>query len=166
MAFEQAKQDFLLRLAKESDCKTVWEWANDSVTRSTSFSSDFIPWGKHIQWFKEKLLDSNCLFYIVEDIHSSLIGQVRYQIEGKQAVISIALASEARGKGYAVPILLKSLQKVFENTTVEMIRAYIKPNNTPSLRAFAKANFVNNGLVYMNSHQAFEFILHRRQEYD
>jgi RimJ/RimL family protein N-acetyltransferase len=161
MAFEQAKQDFLLRLAKESDCKTVWEWANDPVTRSTSFSSDFIPWENHVQWFKAKLLDSSCLFYIVEDKNLSLIGQVRYETKEKQAVVSIALAPEARGKGYASSILHISSQKAFESTTVETIYAYIKPDNIPSLRAFAKANFINNGLVRVNNHQAFEFILHR-----
>jgi UDP-2,4-diacetamido-2,4,6-trideoxy-beta-L-altropyranose hydrolase len=161
MAFNRTDQDFLLRLASDSDCRTVWEWANDPVTRSASFSSDFIPWENHVKWFKAKLLDINCLFYIVEDISSSLIGQVRYEIEEKQAVVSIGLASESRGKGYASPILCKSSQKLFENTAVEIIHAYIKPNNTPSLRAFAKANFINNGLVHMNNHQAFEFILHR-----
>jgi RimJ/RimL family protein N-acetyltransferase len=161
MDVNQVDQNFLLRLANKSDCKTVWEWANDPVTRSASFSSDYIPWENHVKWFEAKLLDPNCLFYVVEDKNSSLIGQVRYEIEKNQAVVGIALASESRGKGYASPILRKSSQKAFESTTIEIIRAYIKPNNVPSLHAFAKANFTNNGLVYVHNHQAFEFMLYR-----
>lgn len=154
-------QDFLLRLATSSDCKTVWEWANDPVTRNASFSSDIIPWEDHVNWFNTKLADKNCLFYIVEDENSNLIGQVRFEIEESQAIVSVSLAAESRGKGFASPILQVSSRKAFENTVVETIRAYIKPTNSPSIRAFIKANFVRNGLVLTHNQQAFEFVLYR-----
>ena len=155
------EQTFLLRLATTSDCKTVWEWANDPVTRNASFSSEIIPWENHVNWFNIKLMDKNWLFYIIEDKNSTLIGQVRFQIEENHAIVSVSLAIESRGKGFASPILQISSKKVFENTAVKTIRAYIKPTNTSSIQAFVKANFISNGLVLTHNHESLEFVLYR-----
>ena len=161
MGTTSMEQTFLLRLATTSDCKTVWEWANDPVTRNASFSSEIIPWENHVNWFNIKLMDKNCLFYIIEDKNSTLIGQVRFQIEENHAIVSVSLAIESRGKGFASPILQISSKKVFENTAVKTIRAYIKPTNTSSIQAFVKANFISNGLVLTHNHESLEFVLYR-----
>jgi RimJ/RimL family protein N-acetyltransferase len=161
MALNHISHEFTFRRAGESDCKKVWDLSNDPVVRNASFSSDSIPWENHIQWFAAKLLDANCFFYIIETMDESFIGQVRYDIQDKQAIVSVALTSQYRGKGYASRVLYKSTQAIFESTTVDLIRAYIKPDNTVSLRAFTKSGFASAGTVDVRGHQALEFILRR-----
>jgi RimJ/RimL family protein N-acetyltransferase len=165
MAFNQSDRDFTIRLANESDCRAVWELANDPVVRRASFSSEAIPWESHVQWFKTKLLDAHCLFYVAEDDASPFIGQVRYEIEDKQAVVSIALTAGYRGKGYASLILYQSARNVFERAAAEIIRAYIKPDNASSLRAFTKAGFTGGESAYVRGNQALGFVLRRPREY-
>jgi UDP-2,4-diacetamido-2,4,6-trideoxy-beta-L-altropyranose hydrolase len=149
-----------LRAAQEADCIMIYEWANDEVTRSVSFSTDPIPWEDHQTWYKAKLTDSNSLIYIALDPELSPVGMVRYQLEGTEAIVSINLASNQRGKGYGSKILRLASNRVFQDTKVSLIHAYIKPDNSPSIHAFTKAGFFEKGIVDFQGNQACHFILH------
>ena len=46
-----------LRRAGPDDCATLWEWANDPLTRAQSFSPTAIPWDSHVAWFEARLAD-------------------------------------------------------------------------------------------------------------
>lgn len=159
MTLNQNNLRFKIRLATAADCRAVWELANDPVVRAASFSSEPIPWEIHVNWFHRKLADANCLFYLAEDADSALVGQARYDIEARQAVVSIALIAAYRGKGYAAETLRRASRMVFESGAADLIRAYVKPDNAPSLRAFARAGFVENGSVPQRGIPAVEFIL-------
>jgi RimJ/RimL family protein N-acetyltransferase len=153
-----------LRLVQAGDCSMIWEWANDPTIRSVSFSSEPIPWESHSKWFFAKLLDPNCLFFMVLGPNDIPIGQIRYEVDGNEAVVSVSLAPGQRGKGYGSQVIQSASQKVFDSTHVELIHAYVKPNNLSSIRAFTSAGFSDSGLVEVRRNLARDYIIQRKDE--
>ena len=113
-----------LRHACEDDAKMLWEWANNPEVRVVSFSSKPIPWGEHVQWLKSRLNDPNCIFYIAINSDGIPIGQVRYDIEGNEAVISISIDKKFRGEGYGSILIQLGSQKLFEISNIKEIHGY------------------------------------------
>jgi UDP-2,4-diacetamido-2,4,6-trideoxy-beta-L-altropyranose hydrolase len=152
-----------LRPARQDDCKFLWEWANDSDVREVSFSSELISWEEHLQWFKSKLGDRNCLFFIAVDSADVPIGQVRFDIvkEKKEAVISVSIDRKFRGKGYGSAIIQLASQMLFSLSGVNVIQAYIKQNNAASIRAFMKAGYRESGVTLISGHQAVHLLLQK-----
>jgi RimJ/RimL family protein N-acetyltransferase len=151
-----------LRFVNAEDCKRIWEWANDPTIRSVSFSSEPIPWENHCRWFSAKLLDPNCLFFIALSPGNIPIGQIRYEVNGKEAVVSVSLAPDQRGKGYGSHVIQLASQNLFSSTSVELIHAYIKPDNLSSIRAFARAGFSDSGFVEVRGSLALDYIMRRK----
>jgi UDP-2,4-diacetamido-2,4,6-trideoxy-beta-L-altropyranose hydrolase len=155
-----------LRPVRADDCRLIWEWANDHVTRAQSFSTEPISWEEHSAWFEAKQTDPLSRFYIAEDENAAPIGQVRYQIEGETAVISVSLAPNQRGLGYSTEIIRLGTQELWTTTTVNLIYAYIKPDNCVSISAFTKAGFVNAGTTEVQGYPALHFVLRRAQNHE
>jgi UDP-2,4-diacetamido-2,4,6-trideoxy-beta-L-altropyranose hydrolase len=152
---------FYLRHLKESDGQLLWKWANDPDVRAASFLSNPVEWDYHIQWFQSKLTDNLCQFYIAINDTGNSIGQVRYDIDDREAVISISLDSAFRGKGYGTEVIRKSSQKLFSSSNVEKIHAYVKPDNMASVKAFMKAGFKLSGTTVVKGQEALHFVLAR-----
>lgn len=134
-----------LQRAKDSHCHLLWAWANDPDVRTVSFSSAPIPWQEHVQWFHAKLQDPSCLFFIAIDSEDVPVGQVRYDLKGSYALISLSLDRRQRNKGYGSTLLRLSAQTLFATTTHTVIHAYVKPENQASVRAFERASYINTG---------------------
>lgn len=150
-----------LRPARADDCRPVWEWANEPATRAASFSSEPIPWEDHVRWFTTRLADPNTLFYIALNAEAAPLGSVRYQVDGREAIISISLAPDQRGRGYGSHIIRLASRQVFENTAVNVIHAYVKPENIASARAFVKAGFSDGGAARVREQPALHFVLRK-----
>lgn len=165
MKFDQTSAQVLkLRLVRSEDCRMIWEWANDPTIRSVSFSPEPISWESHSEWFSAKLQDPNCMFFVVLDPDEIPIGQIRYELKEDEAVVSISLAPNQRGKGYGSQIIQLASQNVFENTLVELIHAYIKPDNIASIRAFTRAGFSYSRSVEIRGNLAQDYIAQRNAE--
>jgi UDP-2,4-diacetamido-2,4,6-trideoxy-beta-L-altropyranose hydrolase len=154
----------ILRSVVVEDCQMIWEWANDPTIRSASFSSEPISLERHSQWFRARLADSNCLFFIALDADGFPIGQIRFELQATAAVVSVSLVSGQRGKGYGVYIIQAASRQVFESTSVKLIHAYIKPDNLSSIGAFTKAGFADFGQVYVNGNVARHYRIQRKSE--
>jgi UDP-2,4-diacetamido-2,4,6-trideoxy-beta-L-altropyranose hydrolase len=150
-----------LRRIEEKDCRLLWEWANDPEVRAASFSPEPIPWDHHLQWFHSKLADLNALLYLVTDLEDAPVGEVRYQLEGTRAVVSICLGPEFRGKGYGNTILKMATEELFRSSEVKKIDAYVKPENKASLRLFTSAGFTLATTGQVVGHRAIHFVLGR-----
>jgi len=150
-----------LRKVVEEDAQLIWEWANDPETRSASFSTRPIPWENHVAWFSQKLKDPGCLFYLVADSKSTPIGQIRFQVDGDEAVVSVSLSPIARRRGYGHTIIWLGVQQVFDHTSVNSIYAYIKPGNQASMGAFSKAGFTRIGAREIQGILADHYVLER-----
>lgn len=148
-----------LRRVREDDCRLLWEWANDPEVRAVSFSSEPIPWEQHVQWLKSKLSDPNCVFYITLDGEGVPVGQVRYDIDGNEAVISISIGQKFRSKGYGGTAIRRASQKLFGASAVDMIHAYVKQDNEASARVFGEVGFTDMGRTAIRGHQAIHLLM-------
>ncbi len=153
-----AANSIKLRPVQEADCELLWQWANDPVVRSLSFSSEYISWSDHVQWFTAKLGDRNCLFYIALNQDNLAIGQVRYELLNQEATISLAISASFRGLGYGRQIIFLGCQELGHSSLAKKINAYVKPNNLSSINVFLKSGFQNTGETIVKGQPAFHFI--------
>ncbi len=148
-----------LRPASAADCRLVWEWANDPDTRTASFSSEPIPWAQHVAWFAAQLADPQHRLYIALDAAAQPVGQIRYEITGDEATVSIALAPGERRRGYGSTIIRQGTQQLFASTLARRIHAYIKPDNLASVRAFERAGFTHAGTTVIGQQTALHLVI-------
>jgi UDP-2,4-diacetamido-2,4,6-trideoxy-beta-L-altropyranose hydrolase len=155
-----------LRRVRKADCRQLWEWANDPEVRPVSFATEPISWERHLQWFNSKLCDPNSVLYLVVDAADIPTGQVRYQIDKLRAEVSISIAPQFRGKGYGQIVLEMATEDLFRTTAAMQIDAFVKPNNTASLRLFARAGYARVGVETIGTHLAVHFVLERPVDRD
>ena len=149
--------------ATTDDARRLWEWSNDPDVRAGSFSTEPIPWETHVTWLKKRLCDPTCRIYIVCDCSGQGLGQVRFEINGRTATISIGLALAARGRGYGSQLVWMACARLFDNTDVDRVEALIRLDNAGSIRVFEKAEFVSVGETEVKQQPARRFTLERGQ---
>ncbi|MEH2349515.1 MAG: UDP-2,4-diacetamido-2,4,6-trideoxy-beta-L-altropyranose hydrolase [Nostoc sp.] len=150
---------FQLRLVQQDDCRLLWEWSNDPEVRAVSFSSNSILWEHHVQWFKSKLINPNCIFYIAINKNDAPIGQIRYDIENCETTVSMSIDPKFRNQDYGSSLIKLASKQIFSDFDITRINAYIKPSNQASVRAFSKAGFQSMGITTLQGHQAILFII-------
>ena len=156
-------QGIRLRRVREEDGRLIWEWANDPSVRAVSFSSQPIYWEQHLKWFQSKLNDPDCIFYVVLNEQDVPIGQVRYDVNGSEAVVSISLGSSFRGKGYGDQMIELSSRKLFKVLGAQSIHSYVKMGNESSVKMFLEAGFKNVGETVIHGEPAVHLILLRER---
>lgn len=154
-------EKFRLRRAGVKDARLVWELANESSTRSASFSTDMIPWDTHVEWFNAKLKNPDCHFFIAVDQQDIPFGQIRFDLHEKEALVSVSLAANYRGRGYGEALIRQGSAQAFRETNIDLIRACIKPENTTSASAFIKADYQSVSDSIVKNQLAREYILSR-----
>lgn len=148
-----------VRPAAADDARRVWEWANDPVTRTASFTTAAIPWENHARWFAGKLADPNCVFLIAEA--AGPVGQVRFDLTGDEAVISVGLAPDARGCGFGAAAIRAAVEHLTQTRPVRRVEALIRPENTASVKAFESAGFGPAGETTVRDHPALRYVFPR-----
>jgi len=157
---------FRFRNVEESDCRMLWVWNNDPKVREMAFHSNPISWDYYQAWFKDKLTDPNYVIYIVLNEEEVPVGEARFDFSGQsQAEISIMIANPWRQKGYGKEVILSGVEKVFASTSIHTLHAYIKPENTASLKSFEKAGFVNLGPRQIKEFPAIHFSLKKNERH-
>ncbi|MGB8951789.1 MAG: UDP-2,4-diacetamido-2,4,6-trideoxy-beta-L-altropyranose hydrolase [Candidatus Aminicenantales bacterium] len=150
---------FWLRPVCAQDCRFIWEWANDPITRAVSFSSEPISWEQHIQWFDTEIKDPNCIFFLAINEYEEPIGQIRFDLQKPDAIISVSLAAPFRGKGFGSKLIYRASQRILQKSDISVIHAYIKPGNEGSRITFIKAGFKQVGSRTVKDHEAIHFSL-------
>lgn len=135
------RRNLMLRDVTDIDSELIWHWANDGETRKASYSQARISWGEHTQWFDSLQRQSNHRFYIAINGSNKPVGQIRFAIDGKDATVSFSVAPESRKMDYGKEILIKGVEKLFNENSIQQILAYVKSENGASLRVFQKAGF-------------------------
>jgi RimJ/RimL family protein N-acetyltransferase len=156
--------DIHLHAARDEDSHTVWGWANDSETRAMSFNSKSIAWEDHLQWYRSKLENPRCFFYIATDEQGLPIGQIRFDLDGPRAVISVGLAFEARGRSLGSPVVIRALDELYTKADVTAVHAYVKPINQASIRTFLKADFDELEMTQVQGGEAKHFVYSRKTQ--
>jgi len=87
------------------------------------------------------------------------VGQARYDLNGRAAVISTSVAAAHRGQGYGPEMIRLTAREVFRVSAIKVIHAYVKDGNDRSVRAFARAGFRNLGLTCVRDQQVYHLVL-------
>jgi len=150
-----------LRRATEADCQLLWEWCNDPVVRAHSFASEAITFAEHRRWLARKIADQGCVIFIGCNGSGTAVGQIRYELRDDAAVVSISVDERVRGRGYGTDILRVTSEKIFAETKLREIHAFIKPDNHASLRVFARCGYRMIGSLTLHEQPALHWILER-----
>jgi RimJ/RimL family protein N-acetyltransferase len=132
------------RIADSSDSKNIYAWRNDDLTREMSITTDHVDWTGHSKWLASSLSDPNRFLLICESqVSNESVAMVRFDIEDNEAIVSINLSPQMRGRGLANPCLNSAIFK-FSNTFPEVVtlNAEIRLVNIPSQRAFESVGFL------------------------
>ncbi len=134
-----------LKKARSEDVDLLFEWANDRGVRENSFNTAPIAYEEHVKWFGKILADESVHQYILyeDDIPA---GQVRLNIEGKNARISFSVAEKNRGRGLgsAMLMMLPELLVKDKITGVTKLVGEVKHENAASARAFEKCGYARH----------------------
>ncbi len=150
-------RELSLRLARESDCELLFEWADDPVARLASFHSAPISWEDHVRWFVERLRDTQSVIYIGENAVGESVGLVRFQLKEENAVLSINVAPKFRGEGWGRELIALSTCSLARAHGVRRIEAFVKPDNQASVRLFEASGFRRAGTERVADQDALLF---------
>ena len=130
-----------IRRATAVDGRLYFNWANDPATRLNSISSEDIEWNDHLRWFQKQLQDADSYMYILL-LDGQEVGQVRFNVYDKEALIDYSIDPAHRGKGLGSKILEAACtQLLTDNPQVESLIGKVKVDNVPSARIFEKLGF-------------------------
>lgn len=156
---EMRSRLFTLRPARAEDSRLLLEWANEPGVRAASFSSSPISPEEHRIWFARKMNDPACAFFIAIDQRHAPVGQVRFDQEGSDAVISVSLDWKFRGRGTGAAVISLACRQLFKETGTRLVHAYVKPENAASAGAFVKAGFTRAEAAVVRGRSAAHFVL-------
>ena len=131
------KEKFILRSAKVSDSKLLFNWVNEKEVRNNSLNSEIVKWDIHIDWFCKKMESVKCEIFILENNKVS-VGQVRIEEDETGFwLIDYSIDSAFRGKGYGYVMIEQLINKIPKCK----FKAVVKTKNIASRRVFEKLNF-------------------------
>jgi spore coat polysaccharide biosynthesis predicted glycosyltransferase SpsG/RimJ/RimL family protein N-acetyltransferase len=158
------KEGFYLRKAMPSDMKKVYTLSNERLVRTNSVNQNLISWREHVSWYDKKIHQKNYDFFVAYDC-SNFVGQVRFEIEGYKAIISVSLAKDFRGKGLSYRIISEGSRLIFLNRkNVRKIFAYIRAENNSSIEAFTKSGYRFLRKEVIDKQQFEIYLLNRSNE--
>ena len=127
----------------QTDLDLLFRWRNDPWIISLSESKVPVTREEHHRWFHKTLTSVHRLLFIITITEDENIGTLRFDFEGSECKIAVYLMKEYTGRGFGVDAVKAALPKAFEKWPIALqISASIRPENSPSLRAFRKCGFV------------------------
>ena len=133
------------RLASISDCKSIYQWRNDPITRKMSKNKNFIVWSDHVNWFKRSFFSNDNKLIICELGSSDKIAFLKFKLIKESALVSINLNPNFRGQGFAKHCLLNSIDLLKKETNkVKLLNAEIREENIASIKTFMGSGFTLN----------------------
>lgn len=129
-----------LRRATPADAERLWHWRNDPETRRASFSDAEVSRADHEQWFAETLGRPDQRLYVAL-VGDADVGTARLDVAGGEAVVSVTVAPEWRGRGVATALLRALADEAFADAALTRLIAHVKASNPASRAAFERAGF-------------------------
>lgn len=127
-----------LRRALAADAYPLWLWANDAETRRASFGRGPISWSTHVAWLDERLADPDTAIFVGESGGGRPVGSVRFDTADGWATarLSFVVAPEARGAGFARPLVLSGVAQLRREHAGVEVYAEVLDENPRSLAVF------------------------------
>jgi RimJ/RimL family protein N-acetyltransferase len=92
------------------------------------------------------LASLDTIFYVL-DLEGVIAALVRYDRNGNEAEIDVAVHPAFRGKGLCSKILRDTARIAIEALSIERLRAVVDEGNSASRRCFIKAGFSEIGQI-------------------
>lgn len=130
-----------IRQANQEDLLMVFRWVNDPELRKQSYSVEPIPLEDHTKWFLSKLADPASSMYLVE-YKGEPVAQIRFDVRGKEAIISYSMEAGYRGRGWGQSVLewgIAAFRKAHSQPV--KIVGYVKTVNQGSVTIFESLGF-------------------------
>lgn len=130
------------RLASMRDAAQLLEWRNDPDARRYFFNPHRVAVGEHESWLKSFLMNPAGILFIIESEEGQPIGQLRFDIRGPEAEISITISKIFRGMGYGADAVQHGSEYCFQmRHSIQKIIARCKEDNLASIKVFIKAGY-------------------------
>ena len=151
----------ILRTARKDDVMLYFSLRNDLHVRAQSFDEREVLYADHKRWFAQKLADPSSYMFVAL-LNDTPIGQIRFDISKLTAESDISILSQCRGRGYGSYMINSACARLFQaKPALKRIFAHVKEDNTASRRSFAKAGFMERGVVNYRGHNCSEMVLTR-----
>lgn len=131
-----------LRPATRKDARLLFAWRNDPGTRAASFSTEKVPWERHVAWL-DRVIGSPDTIHRIAMLDGREVGVLRLERRGRAATISINVAPDSRSRGLAAPLIRAGLAAA-SWVGIRQLDALIRSENIASRRAFGAAGFVDS----------------------
>jgi len=107
-----------------------------------SHTTEFVEFTKHTGWYANSLVLESRILLICETDSGEKIALVHFDLSRSDAIISINLNPNQRGKGLAKSCLLKSIEFISKSSTeINRLIAEIKEENIASQKTFLGVGF-------------------------
>lgn len=134
------KDQVIIRPAKKTDSKRVWEIRNLPPVRILSNNQNEIDFRDHNVWFLDKYFSQKNNFCLVAEINGLVAGYSRLdEVDLKDFLVSIAVDTVFHGQGIGSRLLDKVIEYCPSDCS---LLAEIKKTNQISLSLFLKKKFI------------------------
>ena len=124
------------------DERLLLDWANDPETRRHAFTQERIAPAVHHRWLLQRLQrPHDCRFYVIETTAGAPVGQVRFDRDEDNWVISYSIGREHRGKGMGRRVLAVALDRLCTSVGESAVVGHVKLDNAPSHAVFRSLGF-------------------------
>ncbi|MBF0595707.1 MAG: pseudaminic acid synthase [Candidatus Omnitrophica bacterium] len=144
-----SQPQFSFRPASLADAKLLFDWRNDDAVKKTALIQKEILWKDHVAWLAARIDDVNSIFEVVE-FEKKPVAQVRFDIQGQEATVSLTIDASFRGRGLGPAILKTVCPALMVQRGWRVVKAKIVEDNDRSLSCFLKAGFVFNRVENIN----------------
>lgn len=146
-----------LRPTVWSDWQRLLAWANDPPTRAASFTPAAIAEAEHRAWFARRLVDPEARLFIGASAGTA-VGTVRLQRAGPRALVSIAIAPEARGRGHGGALLRALVAWCAATRFCAALDAEVALDNPASLTLFRRAGWRDAAAIERGGRAALHLV--------
>ena len=130
-----------LRSVTLKDSKEIWEWRNDPFTRMMFRNKSHVKYEKHLKWFRSKLKDKNCSFFMGEAFGINA-GIVRIDVTKNVGEVSINMNPKVRGMSLATTLLKDATYSFNAKNPSSHLIANIDIKNKASIKIFKNVGFL------------------------
>lgn len=139
------KGEKMLREVTEADFNQLYEWVNDHEVRNNGYNPERLDKNEYYKWFMDKLESPDTMMFIIQE-NEKEVGELRIEKHKKDALIIYSVDKLHRWKGIGKKSInfIESYYQMNKHmfSGIESLSAFVKVNNTYSIKIFEKNNFI------------------------
>lgn len=152
-------KNLIISPAKEEDVLAIYKLSCQKSVRKNSYNQNEIEFYEHEKWFKN-ILSSEKEILICAKINNWLVGQVRFSLNEKMAIVGISTDENLHGFGLGKTVLGLAIGQLrLKCPEINEIFAYVKKTNIISEKLFLALGFKKLEEKEIRGEKSFVFVL-------